>query len=251
MKFYRRCAASLLCLCMAVLDLTAQETDPSVIIDRARATVGTESALDNLVTLRLVGQLEPADQKMPSATLLIVARKPCSQRMEIRVDDIVETTILKGKKACIIRSNLNAEASKMRELNGPELARIRYSTRQFFKYFRPDHRRGEKVSLAGIEPRHGERCYKLSYRYPDGLETIRFFSLEDDQLVSTITGNGVESIGVGAQVVDGIKFPKQIEYYEGERKLHTIIFESVYVNQPLASGIFDIPGQDKETGMIQ
>jgi hypothetical protein len=234
---------------MAASNLTAQETDPSVIIDRARATVGTESALENHVTLRLVGRLEPADPKMPSATLLIVARKPCSQRMEIRVDDIVETTILKGKKACIIRSNLSADASKMRELKGLELERIRYSTRQFFKYFRPDHRRGEKVTLAGIEPRRGKRCYKLSYRYPDGLETIRFFSLENDQLVSTITENGVESVGVGAQVIDGIKFPEQIEYYEGDRMLHTITFESVYVNQPLASGIFDIPGQDKKAGV--
>jgi hypothetical protein len=246
MKLYPRFAASLVCFCLAALDLSAQETEPKAIIDRARATVGTESALDNLVTLRLVGRLEPADRKMPSATLLIVARKPCSQRMEIRVDDLVETTILKGKRACIIRSNLNAEASQMRELTGPELERIRYSTRQFFKYFRPDHRRGEKVSLVGIEPRHGKRCYKLSYRYPDGLETIRFFSLEDDQLVSTITGNGVESIGVGSRVVEGIKFPERIEYHEDDRKLHTIIFEEIYVNQPLAAGIFDIPGQGEQ-----
>lgn len=242
MKFSPRCVLSAAGLCLVALSLSAQETDPRAIIDRARATVGTESALNNLVTLRLVGRLEPADRKMPSGTILIVARKPCSQRMEIRVDDIVETTILKGEKACIIRSNLNAEASQMRELNGAELERIRYSTRQFFKYFRPDHRRGEKVTLAGIELRHGKRCYKLSYRYPDGLETIRFFSLKDDQLVSTITGNGVESIGMGTQVVDGIKFPEQIEYHEDDRKLHTIVFQEVHVNQPLASGVFDIPG---------
>ncbi|NBB79838.1 MAG: hypothetical protein GVY36_10385 [Verrucomicrobia bacterium] len=244
MKFSPRFVLLAACICLASLNLSAQETDPKVIIDRARATVGTESALDNLVTLRLVGRLEPADRKMPSATILIVARKPCCQRMEIRVDDIVETTILKGNKACIIRSNLNAEASQMRELTGPELDRIRYSTRQFFKYYRPDHRRGEKVSLAGIEPRHGKRCYKLSYRFPDGLETIRFFSLEDDQLVSTVSGNGVESIGLGERIVDGIKFPERIEYHEDDRKLHSIIFEEILVNQPLAAGIFDIPGQD-------
>lgn len=246
MKFLTRPVLSAACLCLAAANLSAQETDPKVIIDRARATVGTESALENLVTLRLVGRLEPADRKMPSAAILIVARKPCSQRMEIRVDDIVETTILKGKKACIIRSNLDAEASQMRELTGPELERIRYSTRQFFKYFRPDHRRGEKVTLAGIERRHGKRCYKLSYRYPDGLETIRFFSLEDDQLIATITGNGVESIGKGTRVVEGIKFPEKMEYHENDRKLHTVVFEEIYANQPLTAGIFDIPGQDVE-----
>lgn len=238
-------------LCFPGSHLAAkEEVDPKAIIDRARATVGTESALDNHVTLRLVGRLEPADRKMPSATLLIVARKPCSQRMEIRVDDIVETTILKGKKACIIRSNLAADASQVRDLTGPELERIRYSTRQFFRYFRPDHRRGEQVTFAGIEPRHGQRCYKLSYRYPDGLETIRFFSLEEDRLVSTITGNGVESIGFGTRLVGGIKFPEQIEYHENDRKLHTIVFEEIQVNQPLASGIFDIPKQNTAVGVL-
>lgn len=250
MRFNLRHAASFVCLFWAAPILGAQEVDPKAIIDRARATVGAESALNNHVTLRLVGRLEPADRKMPSATLLIVARKPCSQRMEIRVDDIVETTILKGKKACIIRSNLAADASQMRDLTGPELERIRYSTRQFFKYFRPDHRRGEQVSFAGIEPRHGQRCYKLSYRYPDGLETIRFFSLEDDRLVSTITGNGVESIGSGARVVDGIKFPERIEYHENDRKLHTIVFEEIEVNQRLTLGIFDIPKQNTEVGVF-
>jgi len=244
MKLSPRFVLSAACLCLVVAKISAQQTDPKAIIDRARATVGTESALNDLVTLRLVGRLEPADRKILSATILIIARKPCCQRMEIRVDDIVETTILKEEEAYIIRSNLNAEASRMRELTGPELDRIRYSTRQFFKYFRPDHRRGEKVSLVGIEARHGKRCYKLSYRYPDGHETIRFFSLEDDQLVSTITGNGVESVGKGSQVVDGIKFPRRIEYHEDDRKLHTIVFEKIYVNQPLASGIFDIPGKN-------
>ncbi len=51
--------------------------------------------------------------------------------MEIRVDDIVETTILNGDRGCIIRSNLNADASRMRDLVGMELERVLYSTPQF------------------------------------------------------------------------------------------------------------------------
>lgn len=234
----------LLSLCLQVSNLGAGEAlNAKAVIERARSTVGTESALDNLVTLRLMGRLEPADRRMPTATILIIARKPCSQRMEIRIEDMVETTILKGRQGCIIRSNLNAEASQMRELVGPELERIRYSTRQFFKYFRPDHRRGERVELEGTESRQGQRCYKLRYDYPDGLETIRYFSLEDDRLVSTITDNGVESVGYGTQVVAGLQFPERIEYFEDDRKLHTILFNEIEVNKTLKSGIFDIPGK--------
>ncbi|TVP78616.1 MAG: hypothetical protein EA353_07945 [Puniceicoccaceae bacterium] len=235
-----------LLLLPATLGAQGADAKAKAIIERARATVGTEDALDGLVTLRLVGTLDPADSRLPSATILIIARKPCSQRMEIRIDDMVETTILKGRKACIVRSNLNEEASQMRHLAGPELDRVRYSTRQFFGYFRPDHRRGEQVTFEGIEPRHDQRCYKLRYQYPDGIETIRYFSLEDDRLVSTITENGVESVGLGTQAVGGIKFPKQIVYYEDSRQLHTITFRKVEVNQPLPAGIFDLPRSQSE-----
>ena len=111
----------------SALAKTPSTTD---VIDRARATLGTEKALNGVVTLKMLGSLEPADPKVPAATVLIVARKPCSQRLEIRVDDMVETTILNNRKACIIRSNLEGDASQMRELTGPELERVHHRDRK-------------------------------------------------------------------------------------------------------------------------
>lgn len=222
--------------------LAAQQAPSTAeIINRARATLGTEKALNGVVTLRMVGSLEPANSKVPAATVLIVARKPCSQRLEIRVDDMVETTILNGRKACIIRSNLKEDASQMRELTGPELERVYHSTRQFFNFYRPDFKNGERVSHEGMVRHREERCHEIKYAYPDGLETIRFFSVEDDTLVATITDNGVESVNRGEQLVKGIKYPKSIDYYEDGRMLHSIEFSEVQVNQPLTSGIFKIP----------
>ncbi|MGZ0655945.1 hypothetical protein ACWPKO_10080 [Coraliomargarita sp. W4R53] len=233
-------------LWFAVTSLCAQEISGNEVIDRARATVGADEALDGLVTLQLLGRLEPVDPDMPSATLLIVARKPLSQRLEIKVDDIVETTILDGNRGCIIRSNLNAGASQMRDLIRPELERVTYSTHQFFNFYRPDFKNGEKVSLVGTENYRDQRCYKLLYEYPGGLKTVRYFSVADDTLVSTVTENGVESVGIGSQTVGGIKFPEKIEYYEGDRKLHTIVLYKVDVNKPLTAGIFDIPEGDTQ-----
>ncbi|MDQ8193721.1 hypothetical protein QEH59_04760 [Coraliomargarita sp. SDUM461004] len=231
---------------MFATSLWGQELSEHEVINRARATIGNDAALDGLVTMELVGSLEPANTNMPSATLLIVARKPLSQRLEIKVDDIVETTILDGNRGCIIRSNLNAEASQMRDLIGPELERVTYSTRQFFNFYRPDFSNGEKVSLVGTETYRDTRCYKLLYEYPGGPKTVRYFSVAEDTLVSTITENGVESIGVGSQTVGGIKFPKAIEYYESGRKLHTIFLHEIKVNKPLTVGIFDIPEGDTQ-----
>lgn len=218
-----------------------QASSTTDVIDRARATRGSEKALDAVVTLEMVCSLEPANPKVPAATVLIIARKPNSQRLEIRDDDIVETTILNGRKACIIRSNLNQEASRMRALTDPERKRVNYSTRQLFNFYRPDFKNGEKVEYQGIQTHRDKRAHKISYKYPDSVHTVRYFSVEDDTLVATVSDDGVESVNRGAQVVKGIKFPESIDYYEKGRKLHSIRLNKVSVNEPLAAGIFQVP----------
>lgn len=237
------------CLVLGFLSVSAsfaEQVSPADVISRARATVGVEQKLNGIVTLKLLGSLEPTDPKVPAATVLIIARKPSSQRLEIRVDDLVETTILNSKKACIIRSKLDAEGSQMRELTGPELERVHYSTKQFFNYYRPDFKNGEKVTYEGIVTHRDERTHKIKYSYPEGLETIRYFSVKDDTLVATISENGVESVSQGEQIVKGIKFPEFIDYYEDGRKLHTIRLAEVHVNEPLEAGIFRIPKASKK-----
>ena len=229
-------------LLMIAPSVSAEEKlSPSEIIARARATVGTEENLEELVTLKLVGELESADSSVPEATLLILARKPCSQRLEIRVGDLVETTILNGKKGCIVRSNLSADSSQMRLLRGEELERVRYTTQQFFNFYRPDFKNGEKVHHDGTLSHRGQRVHKLRYAYPDGSETIRYFSTVEDDLVAMVSENGVESINLGEQVVGGIKYPERIEYYEDGRKLHSVVLHEIQVNKPLPGGVFKIP----------
>ncbi|MEN8661385.1 MAG: hypothetical protein ACN4GF_02610 [Lentimonas sp.] len=235
-----------ICLLAIATPLLAQTTNVKDVINRARATIGTEGTLDGLVTLQITGRLEPNSANVPEATLVIIARKPSSQRMEIRIDDIVETHILNGDVACIIRSNLEAGASQMRKLTPPEHARVVFSTRQFFSFYRPDFKNGEMVTYEGVEQRRGIRCHKLSYVYPDGLSTTRFFSLNDDKLVSTITENKLESVGVGVQNIGGIRFPEAIEYYEDGAKLHTVYLSPIKTNKPLQEGVFDIPKAQKK-----
>lgn len=225
-----------LCSVVSATELTEGE-----IIDRARATIGSEESLDGVFTLQVVSSLEPPIPNVPEATLVMMARKPLQQRLEIRVDDIVETTILNGGRGCIVRSNLSADSSQIRGLVGSELERVVYSTQQFFNFYRPDFKNGETVKLEGIETYRDVRSYKLRYSYPNGFETVRYFSVEDDRLVATVSANGVESVGTGVQVVNGIKFPKVVDYYEGERKLHTITMVDIKVNKPLKPGVFDIP----------
>ena len=237
------------CICLIALAAPLFAASPKVnsIVKRARATVGTEAALGGLVTLRMSGWIEPAESKVPGATILIISRKPCSQRLEVKVDDLVETTILDGEAGCIIRSNLSDtdQRSQMRTMTEKELQRVVFNTRQLFSFFGADFKSGERIKYKGIEQRRGVRCHKLLYSYPDGLSTTRYFAVNDDTLVSTVTDQGVESVEVGERIVDGIKFPRRVEYYQDNKMLHTMVISEVKVNKPLKRGIFTIPTGQK------
>jgi hypothetical protein len=233
----------LLSICLIALAAPVFADIPAVndIVKRARATVGAEAALDGLVTLSISGRIEPSGSKLPEATILIIARKPCSQRLAVKVDDLVETTILRGKEGCIIRSNVNEDASQMRKLSDVELERVIFSTRQFFNFYRPDFKGGERITYEGIEQRRGVRCHKLVYKYESGLSTTRYFAVNNDALVSTITDVGLESVSIGEQIINGIKFPIKVEYYEKNEMLHTIVLTEILTNKPLEERIFEIP----------
>ena len=143
---------SSICLFALAAPLFAGQAKVSAIVERARATAGTEAALNNLVTLQISGWIEPAESKMPSATILIISRKPCSQRLVVTVDDLVETTILQGDSGCIIRSNLSDEEkrSQIRTMTDEELKRVAFSTRQFFSFYGADFKRGERIEYEGL-----------------------------------------------------------------------------------------------------
>lgn len=227
----------------ATVPSIAAEDSIKTIIEDARATVGANAALDGLVTLRMSGIIEPADPKLPSAEILMIARKPCSQRLEVRIDNMIETTLLKGQSGCIIQSKLvDAEKrSQLRMMTAEEIKRMAFNTRELFNYYREDFANGESVRYEATEERRGVRCYKLVYSYPDGVSKTRYFSVDDKQLVSMVTDKGVESVEVGAQTVSGIRFPKQIEYYQAGQLLHTVVLNTVEVNKPLKVGVFTIP----------
>lgn len=239
---------SLICTTLLLTALSLQAGTPKVneIIQRARATVGSEKALNGLVTIEINGMIQPTNPKVPEASIVIIARKPSSQRLEVRMDSLVESTILQGDRGCIVRSNLKQDATQMRPLSDKELKRVQFNTQQFFSFYQPDFKNGETVEYAGIEQKRGVRCHKLIYTHPDGVVLTRYFAVNDDSLVATQTDMGVESVEVDSQIVGGIKFPKKIEYYDNQQKIHTIEIVEIKVNRPLEPNIFDIPKAKSE-----
>ena len=212
------------------------------IVARARALRGVESCLENLVTLKISGRIIPATPDIPEAKVILTVRRPLSQRLEVRIDDLVETTILNGMRSCMIRSNSSVKDShQMRSLSSREAVRFRLSTLNFFSFYRPDSAGGQILTYAGIVFHRGERCHQLVYTCPDGSRTIRFFAVSDCRLISERNCRGIETVGMGEQAVGGIRFPKKIESFEDGRLLHTFVLDKVLVNKPLRSGVFTVP----------
>ncbi|MGK0176512.1 MAG: hypothetical protein ACI91V_000375 [Lentimonas sp.] len=238
---------SFVCLILVTVSLVSAETGIKAIIEAARATVGIEAALDGLVTVKMSGTIDPAEPNLPSADVILIARKPCSQRLEVRIDNLIETTLLEGQSGCIIQSNLDStdKRSQLRMMTVEEIRRMAFNTRQLFNFYRKNLGNGESVNDEGIEQWRGLRCHKLVYSYPDRVSITRYFSVDDKKLVSTTTDKGVESVEIGNQTVNGIKFPKRIEYYLEDKLLHTLVLETIEVNKPLEVGIFTIPTVQK------
>ena len=239
--------AILLIICPVAV-LSAAESNAKYVIEKARATIGADAVLNDLVTLQMRGRIEPGESKLSSAKVSITARKPCSQRLEVTVDDLLETTILEGDSGCIIRSNLSegARGSQFRMMTEKEVQRVAFNTRQLFGFYEADSKNGEIVIYNGIEQRRGLRCHKLLYSYPNDITTTRYFAVNDHKLVSMVTDKGVESVEIGELIVNGIKFPRRIEYYQKNRRLHTLILNEVEVNKPLRKGVFMIPDIQKK-----
>lgn len=227
------------CLLSGILQLATATPSVSGIIERGRATIGPEAALDNLVTLKLEGRVEPARPGQPEGILRIILRRPNSYRSTVRIEGLAEHTIVRGNEGCMIRSNPDLGESRMRALTGEEVNRIAVTTGNWFDPFSPGP--GGDVRYVGIEDRRGRRCHRLAYRYPGDIVVNRFFTVNDGSLVSTVNDLGVESVEIGRQMIGGIIFPEKVEYYENHEKLHTLIFTRIEVNRPLPSGVFAIP----------
>ncbi|CAI8342989.1 MAG: Uncharacterised protein [Opitutia bacterium UBA7350] len=235
----------ILILLAAVALLPAQTPTAGSVIERARQALGSESALVDMVTLRIEGQVKPNDSKLMPARIVLTARKPCSQRLEIYVDDMLETTILHGGQAIMIRSHTKEKSmGNMRKLSEKERKCMEQSTRNLFNFYNPDYGKGELATYEGIARHRGEICDVITYTSPADIKTLRYFSRKEARLVATIrevSGEQIEIVEEGELFVDGVRFPQAQLYFQGRQALHRLEVTKVTINEALEDGIFDIP----------
>lgn len=237
---------------VAASPLRAETVDQ--VIARARAYLGTESALKAVSTVHFTGTLETT-AKLPSPgdkTKLvdqpvkwpaeIIFQKDYQQRITITSPTLIETTALDGYDAWQKRSN-PAKSSQWQVtlLDGGQVKRLRANTWENLSFFAGLDKKGGSVQLGGEVVVDGVACVKLSFLHTGDIVFQRYFDKATGRLIKTETENGTEIREEGEMIVDGVRFPRKVINKAANGGVTAIIFDRVVLNQRVPTSEFAVP----------
>lgn len=219
------------------------------IIAKARAYIGSESAIESVRAIHHQGTLvtnDPADpSKQTRATIEIVLQKPHQQRVTITSDTAVETTALDGYDGWTrVASVADPTKWNLTLLGVDQIKRLRANTWENLAFFRGIERIGGTVKDEGTTVVNGVTCHRVAFIHAPNMVFTRFFDVGTGRVVMTET----ESSTIREQgeiIVNGLRFPKSIvTVYKnpgGPERTVTITFDKITVNETFAPDYFAVP----------
>ena len=223
-------------------------------VAKARAAVGSESALKAIHAVRFSGTVESM-QKTPSKadptkmeeTRIRLAidssfQKPYRQRIVLRSDNTIETTTLDEYNGWIHRAEIGRESQAILTLlESSQIKRLRANTWEYLSYFRGIEACGGRVDFQGEADVDGKNCVVLAFAHAPNISFTRYFDKSTGRLIKTVTENGGEIREEGEIIVAGIRYPKVLINKSPDGQVATITFDSIKVNEPLPDAEFDVP----------
>ena len=235
--------------------LSAAAGAEPAIIARARAYIGTETALTAVKSVHYVGTLVTPDAVDPSkktqAEIEIVFQGPEQQRITARFEKAVEITALDGYEGWQ-RTQNPAEPTKWRQtlLGADAIKRLRANTWENLSYYRGIERVGGRLEDQGTTTIDGVTCQKIAFIHAPNIAFYRYFEVATGRLVYTETESGGTIREQGEMIVSGIRFPKSIvttsKNKKGQEVPVTIEFEKVTVNEVFPAKEFAVPALGRE-----
>ncbi len=224
------------------------------VIARARAYLGTESALNAVSTIHFTGTLEttakvpsPEDStkqidqpiKLPAE---IIFQLEYQQRITITGPGVIETTALDGYDAWQKRANpRNPSQWTVTLLDAGQVKRLRANTWENLSFFAGLDKKGGGVQLIGDVVVDGVPCVKLSFHHAADIIFQRYFDKATGRLIKTETENGTEIREEGEMIVDGVRFPRKVINKGANGTITAIIFDKVELNRRIPAGEFAVP----------
>jgi hypothetical protein len=188
-----------LAVSVALLALPAAADSTDKWIAKARAYLGSESALNAVTSIHFTGTLEaPGDVRLPAE---IVFQKPYRQRITYTGPKFIEITALDGYDAWLKRVNAeNPVQWQVRLLDAAQVKRLRANTLENLSFYSTRDMKGSTIEFLGDVTVDGLACVKISFTHSAEVAFVRYFEKSSGRLVKTETENGTE-IREGGEVV--------------------------------------------------
>jgi hypothetical protein len=224
-------------------------------IAKARAYLGSESALNAVTSIHFIGRLETTEP-VPvsgdktrlvnqSVTLPaeIIFQKPCQQLVILKRPGTIETKALDDYDGWARSTNAqNPKQWRLTLLEVPEIRQLRANTWENLNFFAGLEKKGGRVVLRGEVTVDGLACVQLSFIHSDEIVFQRYFDRATGRLVKTETGRGAEIREEGEIIVEGVRFPRTVISKSANGQIDTITFEKVMLNERIDASEFAVPG---------
>lgn len=220
------------------------------IIAKARAYLGSETAIDAIKSIHYVGTLtttDPSDpKKQTRAAIEIVLQKPDRQRVTITSDKTVESTALNDYEAWTRVTDAKDKTKWQQTLLGVDgVKRLRANTWENLGFFRGLEQEGGRVEDQGEVTIDGVACEKVAFIHAPNMIFYRYFDKATGRVVFTETEAGTSIKEQGEVVVDGVRFPKNIvtvaKNPSGHAQTVSITFDRISLNDKLPADYFAVP----------
>lgn len=234
---------------LIALPFAAPAAEPAIFA-KARAAVGSETALNSLKSLHYTGTLvtsDPADpSKQTRASIDIIFQKPLQHRIVVTSDATIETTVLDGYDAWQkIQDVKDTSRGRLALLGADQIKRLRANTWENLAFFRGIEQAGGKIEDQGTQNFDGKNCQKIAFIHGPNIVFIRYFDTATGRLVMTETESGGTIREQGELVVNGIRFPRNLvtttKNAKGEAQTVTINFDKIVVNESFPATVFAVP----------
>lgn len=223
---------------LSILPAAAETTDQW--IAKARAFLGSESALNAVNSIHYTGSLEVEGK--PSLPTEIIFQKPYRQQITVKGPKIIETTALDGYDAWQKRVNAeNPVQWQVVLLDAGQIKRLRANTLENLSFYSGREMKGCVLELRGEVVADNVPCVKISFTHTGGVVFLRYFDKATGRLVKTETENGTEIREEGEVIVNGVRFPKRVINKAPNGNVTVISFEKVSVNEDFPAETFAVP----------
>ena len=246
--------ASLLSVAVLVLANAVRADSAAELIAKARAYLGSETALNAVESIHFTGALEIMVTELPDEVkgtplgtlkklpLEIIFQKPYEQMMIVKRDATTDTMVLDDYDGWSrITDRKDPKKWRLTLLDAEQIKQLRANTWENLNFFAGLEHEGGTVQLGADATIDGIVCAKITFIHSDHIVFHRYFDKSTGRLVKTETVNGGEIREEGELIVDGIRFPKKIVNKGSNGQVTTIIFDQIVLNEGFPPSRFAVP----------